>query len=813
MVTIEGFNNLLISDFVNGFARVFKESDVTRANELGLRTVGDVLNDSRAGSCKSMKNKLRTDPDALVRIHNYLNDPCKLPEGSIGGLSTAEMMTRLIDELDALLERVKAMPFEQDTGGIVSRIGDVLQVARYRYLHGLSDSEIEPELNISSETCRLHHNKFIAAVKSGLGGAQVAGKKPFTLIFSLSDAFTERVNDLISAYKSGMPLKVITDKAASKDYGIIQFFLDLLEANVYSSRNGTFVGDYVVSGFNTAKFDGDCSVLFDMISREHEHVPGVRIKAYLTKHVKSPGNAKAETLMRMIDSSGQFDVIEKDGLRYYRLKYEYLKNDDVRNERILFENRGSFLSRQQVEDEYNRRARLYGMDEKEGDNYHIRGTDRITSQNSVWHWIEEGEAVTSDPRPLIKKYVQSMGGTATFDQVRDFLADNNLNLKDNTIRTYLTAFCKHSRKTDAYVVKSGKSPVGRGDIAEEMVKYLRSASGPVCISKIAKELDTSSGRINRNINNHKDVFVTSKKGMRVFVSIKPTYAHSPVKPYKPGTRKEPLHRSYMRTMAIDMLKKAKGGPLLMKDVADSIRTVIDGMSFSKAVVYKVFQHPIFVKGVSDRNRNAKTVSLDMNVYRQLFEKDADFAEKNVAETSSSGAAPCEYDWDKNYEELKDAVIAFTKGDPYCRKFDVAKSFDTMNEIMKGEKSCLNPDSYFWLIQELLYKYLTQKTTRIEREFLRDNLAFKYEPFLANYYFKVKGHEIGVEGLATTLNVLQSDGLLPARYSDWSSSYTSSLVKKRNRVHASRRDFDSTIKTDILQFLVLYLYTASLDSSI
>ena len=810
MVTIADFNNLSISDYLNTFARVFKESDVAKARELGLVTVGDVLKDTRAGSCKSMKSRLRTAPEALVDIHNYLNDPCRLPNTSAGTVSGAEMVKSLLDDLDALLERVRKMPFEQNTDAIVSRNGDVLKVVRYRYLHGLSDLEIKEELGISNETCRLHHNSFIEAIRSGLRGSAVTPCKSFTLVFALSDAFIGRMNDMIMGYRSGIPLKVITEKIGSEDRGILQFFLDLLDAGIYSSYNGTFAGQYVVSGLNTAKFDSSCSVLFDRVGGEHDYVSGARIKVYLTKNVSSPGNAKAETLMTMMDSSGQFDVTERDGLKYYRLKYEYLKSDDARNERILFENRGKFLSKHQMEDEYNRRARLYGMDEKKGADYHLKGTDRIASQNSVWHWLEEGERAVSDPRPLIKKFVEERGGTVTFSEVMDFLSENSISLKEGSVRTYLTEFCERNRAADSYTVKGGPSLSGRGDIAKEVFDYLRKASGLVYISKVAIDLGTTCGRISRTVDRHPDVFETSRKDEHVYISIKPSYSKSTVSMLKPGSRKEPQHRAYMRTMAIDILKKANGGPLPMKDVAERISTVISGMSFSKTVVYKVFEHPIFKKGVSDINRNASTVSLDMEVYRQLFEDNADFAEKEVAESSTPTAGPAEYDWDKNYEDLKDAVIVFTKEDSHCRSFDVAKSFDTMNEIMKGDRASLNPDSYFWLIQELLYKYLTQKTTRMEREFLRDNLAFKYESFLRNYYNKINGIELDVEGLATTLNVLQREGLLPARYSDWSSSYTSSLVNKRNRVHASRRDFDSTIKNDILQFLVLYLYTASLN---
>lgn len=56
-----------------------------------------------------------------------------------------------------------------------------------------------------------------------------------------------------------------------------------------------------------------------------------------------------------------------------------------------------------------------------------------------------------------------------------------------------------------------------------------------------------------------------------------------------------------------------------------------------------------------------------------------------------------------------------------------------------------------------------------------------------------------------------DGLLPERYADWSSSYTTALIKKRNRVHTAKRDMDSTVRKDILQFVVLYLYTASMEN--
>jgi len=807
MVTISDFSNLHIADFSNDFARVFKESDVKKAQSLGLVTVDDVLKDTRAGSCKSMKAKLKIYPDALVYTYNYLNDPSKLPAKVDESFSTAEMFKQLLVELSELVNRVESFPFEQDITNKVEFIRGVLKVAKFRYNYNLSDFEIQEEIGCTSETCRTHHKKFVSVIASGLNNSTVKGERPFLLKFGLSDIFIGRLKSIISAYKSGNTLNWLTDMIGSTDEGTVQFFLDLLDASIYSSKNGTFKGEYIVSGFPVTKFDSECSILFDMATKEHEHVKA--LKAYLVKKI-GKNKAIVDTLITMAENSNQFDIKEEDGLKYYQLKYEYLKNDEVRNERILFENRGEYLSFSQMRDEYNRRARMFGQTEKFGEDYNLHATDKIASQNATWHWIDDEKDVIKEPRPMLKKFVEENGGVVTFDQVKDFLKANNINIKDNTAKTYLAGFCKHKRSSNTYEVKSGSACSGRGDIAKDIINYLKSVSKPVYVSKIAKELGTSPSRIDRIVAKHPDIFEVTKEGKRVFVSLKSTYSLCPVPATKAKSRKEPLHRLYMRNMAIDILKKASGGPLQLKDVADKVRTVTAHENFRRTSVYKVFEHEIFTKGVDPKKASSKTVSLNMDVYKKMFEDGADFAEKEVVKTSSEKVAPIEFDWTKNYYDLKGAVITFTKEDSNCKKFDVSKSFDTMNDIMKEGKTSLTQESYFWLILELLHKYLTQKTTKMEREFLRDNLAFKYEPYLENYYKRMTGSELGVEGLVTRLNKLQEEGLLPERYADWSSSYTAKLINKRNRVHTARRDMDGAIKSDILQFIVLYLYTASME---
>lgn len=810
MVTINDYDNLRITDFVNVSPCIFKPSDLAKAEQLGLVTVADVLNDMHKGACKSMKAKLRTFQDSLVTAHNYLNCGSSIPERVDDSWTTAEMAVQLFVELDELIDKVDSIPFEGNPSGMISRIRNVAKIAKCRYLHGMTDDAISFEMDKTSESCRTAHVRFTEAVISGLKGGCVKGSSPFVLRFRLSRIFIERINEVISVCTSGTSLEQLTDLLGTNEKGLVQFFLDILDASVYSSRNGTFKGQYILYGFPVTKFDCDSSIFFDIMGREHKPVCGLQSR--LSKILKDPDRRqKAAAIVRMAECSGQFDIVERDGLKYFQMRYQYLKNDDVRNERILFENRSRYLSKAEMEDEYNRRAMLYGMQEKTGEDYHVKSTDRIACQNGRWHWLEEGETAMTDPRPAIKRYVQEQGGTVTFDQVKEFLASENITLKDSTIRTYLTAFCKHSRKAGSYTAKSGGSCSGRGDIVEEIISYLRDASAAdsIYVSKIAGALGTTFARVQRTIDAHAELFVVETRGNKVYVSLSPAYAHSSINVSKPKSRKEPLHRTYMRTMAVDILKKASGGPLPLKELSAKVGAVIAHTSFSDTVIYKVFEHPIFRKGVDESNRNAKTVSLDMDVYRQLFEDNAEYAEEGMAVSTDLAAAEVkEYDWTENYADLKDAVVSFTKDDVHCRHFDVTEAFDEMNKIMMRGRTTLSRDSYFWLIQELLFKYLTQKTTKIEREFLRDNLAFKYEPFLADYYYRATGQPLEEKGLSTRLGILQDEGLLPARYSDWSSSYTTNIVNTRNRVHTSRRDFDSTIRNDILQFVVLYLYTAS-----
>jgi len=800
MKTITDFPFLSIADYRSKEPRTFKESDLKKAESLGLDTVQAVLDDQRVGACRSMKEKLRSYPDGIVNIYNYFFCTPLLPSECFTSSSIADDLKSFLGDLDALLVRFKAMPFDFDTTAKTKVMETLLSAVKYRYLMNLDDAAIAMNLKITSESSRLYHSLFINKFREAMRSERTTSKNQFILEFGLNDVFREKVQMLCDSFTSGCTLASLHEALGCKDEGIVRFALDLLDASVFTGSGSSFEGSYVVSGFNLTRFDQDGMALFSIMSTCHE--PKADFMKALSKSVKD--REKLATIATMVQTSGQFNVTQMYGLESYQLKWQYLKNDDARYERILFENKGCSMSKDDLLAEYNRRAALYHMNKR--DDFRLSQSERVVAQNGMWHWVEAGEDVKifQDPRPFIESFVAASGGTVMLEDVIGFLEGKGVSLSENSVRAYLTKFCKASRGTNRFTILKQTAVPQRGDIAPEIIAFIRRQSNQVCVSDIAKALETSPGRIDRIIDLHPELFVKDSIPTRkkVYVTMKPGYNAKPVEVKQLGRTKEAQHLTFIRMTAVDILSKAEGNRLPMKEVFDKVRTGIDGLGIEPNIIYKVFNHKIFVKA-SIPGKREKTLCLNMPLYESLYKKDARYAEE-----TSVAPEPKEFDWNEDYEELKEAVKSFVKDNPHARTFDVSKAFDVMNDIMKGSRVNLNRDSYFWLIQELLFKYLTQKTTTIEREFLRDNLAYKYEPFLEHYYEQVTGRTLGVEGLVTSLRLLQDEGLLPARYSDWSSSYTTNLVDKRNRVHRAKRDMDSIIKKDILQFLVLYLYTAS-----
>lgn len=802
MKTTTDFPTIRIEDFMAKEPGTFKASDMQKAELLGLETVQDVLDDQHQGSCKSMKAKLRSYPDGIVNIHNYFYCTPLIPAACSDTTSLADDIKAFFQELESLLVRYISLPFEHDTTVKGKKMESFLAAVKCRYLLNLDDAAIASKFSTTSESSRLYHTLFIRKVKEAMQSERTVAQNQLVVEFGLSDCFKKKLQNLCDSIMSGSTLSSLQALLGSKSEGITTFALDLLDANVFTGSGSAFEGSYVVKGFNTTRFDQDCMVLFNIMNDRHE--PNADFFKELSKKIKD--SKKVHTMETMMQTSGQFEVAEECGINTYQLKWQYLKNDDVRYERILFENKGRSMSIADLLAEYNRRASMFRMNKRE--DLRLSQNDRIVAQNGMWHWVEDDEDVEifKNPYPFIKSFVFEKGGSVTLDEVISFLEGRGVQLSVFTIRTYLTMFCKaNNRGSDRFTILGPSAVSQRGDIAPDIIAFLKKQKEQVCVSDIARALETSSGRIDRIIDAHPELFAKdcSPSRQKVFVMLKSGYNARPVVVRKIKKTKEAKHITFIRMTAVDILSKAEGHTMPMKDVFEKVKVGIEGLGIRPNNIYKVFDNEIFKK-TEVQGMKGKLLSLNMPVYESLYKKEAKYAETPKTET----AVVKTFDWNEDYEDLKSAVISFVKDNPYTRSFNVAEAFDVMNDIMMGNRSSLNRDSYFWLIQELLYKYLTQKTTQIEHEFLRDNLAYKYEPFLAHYYEKATGRVLDADGLATALHVLQDEGLLPARYSDWSSSYTTNLVDKRNRVHTSRRDMDSTIQKDIMQFLVLYLYTAS-----
>lgn len=804
MKTISDFPSIRIEDFNSKEPRTFKTSDLDRAITLGLVTVQDVLDDTHVGACKAMKAKLKAYPDAILNIHNYFYSTPLLSSGSSDTTTLADDFKSFLKDLELLLERFSSMPFDVDTTSKVNKMETLISAVKYRYLLNLDDASVSVMLKVSDETSRLYHELFIKKVKEAIEGNRTTSQNQFVLEFGFAESFREKLHNLCDFYKSGCTLASIQEILGSQEDGILRFALDLLDASVFTGSGSAFVGSYVVSGFDSSHFDQTCKILFNIMNNHHK--PTADFIKELSKKVKNEN--KVATIITMMQTSKQFVIEKVAGLSTYQLMWQYISNDNDRYERILFENKGCDMSRKALLTEYNKRATLYHMNKRKYKDFHLYQTKNIVSQNGMWHWVEDGENVKifNDSRPYIESFVVEMGGRITVGEVVKFLEDEGIALKRSSVETYLNNFCRREKAgSDVFIMSDDSAMRQKGDIALEIIGFIKGQGQQVSVSDIASALSTSPSRIGRMINAHPELFVRdSVSGRRnVFITLKPGYDDKPIVLNK-IKRTTSKHYNYIKMSAVDILAKAEGHSMPMKDVFDKVKVWIEGLDISDNNIYKVFKDEIFVKTPIVGGRG-KLLSLDMSVYNSLYKKDASYAEEVKSDVDTQKV----FNWNEDYDELKSAVVEFVKDNPNSSRFNVRDAFDSMNDIMKGTRSSLSPDSYFWLIEELLYNYLHKPTSKIEREFLRDNLAYKYEAFLDNYHYVRCGTKFDIDGLATRIQYLQNEGLLPERYSNWSSPVISDIIKKRNKVHTATRDMDAAIQKDIKSFLVLYLYTASM----
>ena len=501
-----------------------------------------------------------------------------------------------------------------------------------------------------------------------------------------------------------------------------------------------------------------------------------------------------DTTIAIMRHSPQYECSTSDGADYFSLTWKELDGVQKRVERILWENRGKGLEKDEIEKEYLNRLRANHIDDKPKAIL-FKDSANIGGANGLWRWKEkDGVEVVKDCRPYICNYVVDKNAPVTLDEVVSYVRSLGVKLSLNSVKTYLCGCCRHRRKTDDYVLKDVNACSGRGDVTLILAEAIRKSGGALSIKELIDGTGVAYGRVSRCLKGHPEVFEEvageSVKRGKTF-RLNPSWDGK--KPCgKNSANRTPAYYDVVRCATVQMLKAAPDKTLPMTELRSRLSGLIpDVICAKRSVLSKLMQRFDDFEVIGKANHRV-SVRLSRATHAADYTKPA-------------------FSLAKDWPSLREQMSALASKYFFMPDSQAKKNADTMLDIMGSGRSVAS-DSYFHLMFEMLYGWFAGKLSDRDIEYTRNLLALNYEKFLRKYYESRNGYTLNAPaGLGNVVKALQSEGMLPAqRYGDWKSESLSHIVSARGAVaHPDKRDAKARIEQNIREFLRLYLFTASL----
>ena len=267
-------------------------------------------------------------------------------------------------------------------------------------------------------------------------------------------------NDALLSFKNGIGHIEVKEILMGKfgfedDEKTLRFFLDGLNYSL-TEQKGT--GNYCIDdAYYGSGLKGILKDVIPVIKKLLKANPVPLKMEDVLMAFKSQGNdvlrcGFARDLMG--SDSNTFVLEEIDGEKYVSLRWDSL-SETGRKVRILYDyalEKGfdSFMTRELLIKEYNRRAYLFDGVDKIPENRSVPSDDHIQrGGNGRYRYI--GNATKKkeqvDLKTELLKQVAVNEGIITFDALRKFVDDNGWRYSDVTIRMYLAEDCVTARKT------------------------------------------------------------------------------------------------------------------------------------------------------------------------------------------------------------------------------------------------------------------------------------------------------------------------------------------------------------------------------
>ena len=753
---------------------------------------------------------------------SVVNDVDYLPKECPQDATITELMTIFVREFCECIQECNPNNQPKITKAVV---------IKRKYIDGLSKDAIlfDSQVNVTNgERVRQIYCEFSADIGRVIS-AELQNPHQFRKKYGLDNvmlhpAFVEKLRYVVT-FMDNCP----TEESFAKMLGcaqkspIIDFALGLSNKKICNVVSTLLRGNFI-SPVDSVELKDGVNLVFDKLESEVEPYHEFELRRFLLSKIGGRKDTIVEAICKMMNNSPQFE--KKDDK--YQLTWGELHSVQTRVERILFENGGE-MTKEEISLEYDRRLSIYGEKCPKVKNY--RESNKIASVRAgVWCWRRNESVKRINVQEIVRSFVAT-NKRVSFEQVYDEVSQYVDNLKEKSIRTYITS-CAYETSNHDFIFKECRKEfedvefyIPTEQLLQEIISVMPTDNSFCTLNEIQKKYEDRYcklvGRGSRDrlmykcCYNNKDIFESKKecdRGKRVYYRLRDDYdkvltKRLNYKQNRPVNRKTE-HTQRIINEAINILQSQDNCTMMQAELVKQLKP-LKPKDRSNTLFYKILNDIIFVK--SGEGKGA-SISLNPDFYPRTSVVEA---ETTMVEQMPTEQRPKRDDTaaitiltDSEFDAIKDGVyecielhLDWIKRDG----MEISNFKDAWNAFVQicGVRT-ESVKGAFQRTFRLLHRYLIYSTNIDERFYLYDELNRRYEEYIS---------KISLDGdstLSKQIELARDRSLLPPRDKYCNiNKYISNLIYYRNGpAHKNgKTPPDSYMINAICQALTLYLYIA------
>lgn len=511
-------------------------------------------------------------------------------------------------------------------------------------------------------------------------------------------------------------------------------------------------------------------------------------------------NTHKELFRNIIRSSKIFirDINGEEGS--IMIKYQYLKTQDDRIARIVYEFPNHECEKTQILEVYNKRARLYGLDEIQEVTRNSKLIEKV-GKTGIWKCnpnISPKNTTGNSLKEVIQNYLKVCDNieALNFEQLVKYIAEEKgESYKVESIRTTLNTL-GYKRDGETYILNQNRK-LPRTNLIQCMAEILKAKGSSMSRQALIMALESTLGcninygSVTLALNAASDLFKQEKDGKKVIVSLMKN--DWDLNDYDSNNKTPEYHYEIIQT-AIDELLRAEGHTLKLRELKNLLSKCIPTRIHENIIYKLISRDPRFIK---ENQGNVTYISLSIDEYKKAS-GNAEHCFKNE-ELAATSELSYDYDW----STLRAAIIRnygriLVNSESSCENV-----LDYMRKAMKAD----NKNNQSWRILELMNRVFFKPTTIDERELLAFKMVLEVENYLTNICIEHNCKDIP-EGLAHIIFYMQSKRLLPNRdeYHHRLNRQIGRIIDIRNK-YAHKGNSNQVISDTIKLFLEFYYSVA------